>query len=97
MLQIGVQTKNVVNDEHPEEGFAMLRRAGFSNADFSLNGYLLNADIYRASLNRFFDASVSELEHFFLPHKKGAGAAGIVISQMHMPYPAGNKRRGCYV
>lgn len=87
MLQIGVQTKNVVNDEHPEEGFAMLRRAGFSNADFSLNGYLLNADIYRASLNRFFDASVSELEHFFLPHKKGAGAAGIVISQMHMPYP----------
>lgn len=87
MLQLGVQTKNVVNDEHPEEGFAMLKRAGFSCADFSLNGYLLNKDIYQSSLNRFFDASVSELEHFFTPHKKGAQAAGITVNQMHMPYP----------
>lgn len=87
MLQIGVQTKNVVNDEHPEEGFAMLKRAGFSCADFSLNGYLLNTDIYQSSLNRFFDASISELEHFFTPHKKGAEAADITINQMHMPYP----------
>lgn len=87
MLQLGIQTKNVVNDEHPEEGFSMLKRAGFSCADFSLNGYLLNRDIYHASLNRFFDASVSELERFFTPHKKGAEAAGITISQMHMPYP----------
>lgn len=87
MFELGVQTENVVNDEHPEEGFAMLKRAGFSCADFSLNGYLLNTDIYQASLNRFFDASVSELERFFTPHKKGAAAAGITINQMHMPYP----------
>lgn len=87
MLQLGVQTENVVNDEHPEEGFAMLKRAGFSCADFSLNGYLLNTDIYRASLNRFFDAPVSELERFFVPHRNGAEAAGITINQMHMPYP----------
>ena len=87
MLTLGVQTKNVVNDEYPEEGFAMLKRAGFSCADFSLNGYLVNTDIYQASLNRFFDASVSELERFFTPHKRGAEAAGIRINQMHMPYP----------
>lgn len=87
MLQIGVQTKNVVDDEHPEEGFAMLKRAGFSCADFSLNGYLLNTDIYHATLNRFFDASVKELEQFFTPHKNAAKAAQITISQMHMPYP----------
>lgn len=86
-MRIGVQTKNVVNDEHPEEGFAMLKRAGFSCADFSLNGYLLNTDIYQASLNRFFDAPISELERFFTPHKMGAQAAGIAINQMHMPYP----------
>lgn len=87
MLKLGVQTKNAVNDENPEEGFAMLKRAGFSCADFSLNGYLLNTDIYQASLNRFFDASVSELERFFTPHKMGAETAGITINQMHMPYP----------
>lgn len=101
MLELGVQTKNVVNDEHPEEGFALLKRAGFSCADFSLNGYLLNTDIYQASLNRFFDASVSELERFFAPHKQGAKAAGITIHQIHMPYPvyvpAGEKKVNAYL
>ena len=76
MLQRGVQTENIVNDEHPEEGFAMLARAGFSCADFSLNGYLKNTDIYRSRLNRFFDQSVAELERFFAPHKQGAQEYG---------------------
>lgn len=87
MIGIGVQTKNVVNDDCPEEGFAMLARAGFSCADFSLNGYLLNTSLYQSSLNGFFDRSPGELERFFAPHKRGAEAAGITVSQMHMPYP----------
>lgn len=86
-MQIGVQTKNVVYDGYPEEGFALLSRTGFSCADFSLNGYLTNKDIYQADLNSFFNMTVSELEHFFEPHKYGAEAAGITINQMHMPYP----------
>ena len=87
MLGIGVQTKNVISDNHPEEGFDLLRQAGFSCADFSLNGYLLNSSLYQSELNEFFDQSVQELEHFFAPHKQGAEAAGITINQMHMPYP----------
>lgn len=87
MLNIGVQTKNVVFDENPAVGFRMLRDTGFSCADFSLNGYLLNTDLYRAQVNKFFDKSVRELEEYFTPHKEGAKAAGITINQMHMPYP----------
>lgn len=87
MVNIGVQTQNIVNDNHPEEGFTMLRRAGFTCADFNLNGYLSNELLYQFELNSFFDQSVSELEHFFAPHKQAAAAAGIVINQMHMPYP----------
>ncbi len=87
MLRIGVQTKNVVTDTNPAEGFDLLKRAGFSCADFSLNEYLLNSAIYQSERNAFFDKSVKELETFFAPHKKGAEAAGIVINQMHMPYP----------
>lgn len=87
MLRIGVQTKNVVCDEKPAEGFAMLKRAGFSCADFSLNSYLMNKALYNGELNSFFDQSDFELEHFFAPHKKAAGDAGIYINQMHMPYP----------
>jgi len=88
MLQIGVQTKNVVKPEHPEEGFAQLKRAGFSCADFSLNEYLLNTDLYQLKRNTFFDQSEQELEKFFTPYKWGAEAAGITINQMHMPYPS---------
>ena len=87
MLQIGVQTKNVVQDGHPEDGFRMLREAGFSAADFSLNGYLMNTNIYKSELNTFFNASVHELETFFRPHREAAKAVGVRIHQMHMPYP----------
>lgn len=86
-MQIGVQTKNVIYDSSPGEGFDRLRSAGFSCADFSLNSYLLNSELYRFERNAFFDQSVTELEKFFQPHKKGAEDAGIFINQMHMPYP----------
>ena len=87
MLKLGVQTKNVIEDINPAEGFALLKTAGFSCCDFSLNGYLTNTDLYRSEVNSFFDQSVSELETFFTPHKNGARDYGITINQMHMPYP----------
>lgn len=87
MLSIGVQTKNVIEDSCPEQGFAMLRQAGFDCVDFSLNQYLKNTDLYRQNRNDFFDQTEEELENFFAPHKKAAAAAGIRIHQMHMPYP----------
>ncbi|MCH5281300.1 MAG: sugar phosphate isomerase/epimerase [Lachnospiraceae bacterium] len=87
MQGIGVQTKNVVYDEEPLKGFTMLKEAGFSCADFSLNSYLDNKTIYAEELNSFFDRSESQLESFFTAHKKAAAQAGIQINQMHMPYP----------
>lgn len=87
MQRIGVQTKNVVNDNAPLEGFEMLKRAGFNCCDFSLNGYLINTDIYQDKLNRFFDPGIEELIEFFRLHKEAAEIAGIEINQMHMPYP----------
>lgn len=87
MLERGVQTKNVVYDENPFEGFERMRRAGFTCCDFSLNGYLNNTDIYKQNLNRFFDQDIKMLLDFFRPHKEAAAKAGIRVSQMHMPYP----------
>lgn len=87
MNKIGVQTQNVVYDENPAEGFAMLKKAGFSCVDFSLNSYLTNTSLYKKEVNGFFNKSDAELEQYFTPHKTGAKAAGITINQMHMPYP----------
>ncbi len=86
-LRVGVQSRNIVYDDNPAEGFALMKRAGFDCCDFSLNNYLKNTDLYEEKLNRVFDRSVEELRQFFTPHKEGAEAAGITINQMHMPYP----------
>ncbi len=86
-MRLGVQTQNIINDSNPSEGFAMMAKAGFACADFSLNSYLINSSIYRGELNDFFNRTVRELEEFFLPHKRAAGEAGVAIHQMHMPYP----------
>lgn len=87
LLQIGIQTQNVVYDSNPGEGFERLKKSGFSCADFSLNSYLKNTSLYQFELNEFFNKSERELEVFFEPHKKGAETSGITINQMHMPYP----------
>lgn len=87
MMDIGVQTKNIINDQNPLEGFELLQQVGFTCCDFSLNSYLLNSSLYRFETNDFFDKSDTELETFFSPHKKAAKMTGIRINQMHMPYP----------
>ena len=75
MLEIGVQTKNVIEDENPLDGFKKLAAAGFTCCDFSLNSYLYNKDIYAANLNSFFSKSTEELIEFFRPHKEAAKKA----------------------
>lgn len=87
MLRIGVQTKDAIEDTNPLEGFSLLKEAGFTSVDFSLNKYLINKDLYNGKLNAFFDQTVEELERFFQPHKEAALQTGIEIFQMHMPYP----------
>lgn len=86
-LAIGVQSKGIVFDENPLEGFEMMRRAGFSCCDFSLNSYLSNKSLYALELNDFFDRPIEELKRFFSLHREAVGIAGIRINQMHMPYP----------
>lgn len=87
MIKLGVQTKNIVSDNNPLAGYELIKRSGFLCADFSLNSYLTNTDLYKFKLNNFFDKSISELKEYFLPHKKAIKETGIIINQMHMPYP----------
>lgn len=87
MLKIGVQTKGIVGDLSPEEGFGLINRAGFSCADFSLNAYLTNISLYQNEKNTFFDQTDTELERYFGEHKRAAKENNIVINQLHMPYP----------
>lgn len=101
MIRTGVQTRGVISDDSPREGFELLRKAGFSCVDFSLNGYLTNSTLYQNDKNSFFDRTDAELEDFFRSHKNAAKETGITIHQMHMPYPMyvprGNKELNDYL
>ena len=79
MLDISVQTQNVILDDNPLQGFQLLKEKGFAAVDFSLNGYLKNTDLYKNKLNPFFEQTID--------HKEAAQKTGIRIHQMHMPYP----------
>lgn len=87
MLEIGVQTHNVIDDENPLEGFEILKQCGFNTVDFSLNYYLKNTCLYKLERNDFFDKSMRELKEYFTLYKEAAKKTGIRIHQMHMPYP----------
>ena len=84
-LSVGVQSKDIICDDYPIEGFELMKRAGFSCCDFSLNAYITNRSLYALEINDFFDQSIEELEKFFAPHKEAAKITGIQINQMHMP------------
>ncbi len=86
-LPIATQTQNIISDDYPIEGFGLLRRTGFTCCDFSLNAYLSNSLLYDYEKNDFFDQPIHTLKAFFQMHKEAAGASGVRISQMHMPYP----------
>lgn len=84
-LSVGVQSKGIVYDNDPLEGFEMMKRAGFSCCDFSLDSYFTDLSFSSLKSDDFFRKSVQELKDFFAPHKEAAEIAGVKIHQMRMP------------
>lgn len=76
-----------MDDANPDDGYKLLKEAGFQAVDFSLHTYLKNTDIYKQELNSFFNKTTEELKQYFLPQKIAAEKNNIEFHQMHMPYP----------
>lgn len=84
-LAVGVQSKGIVYDNDPLEGFEMMKRAGFSCCDFSLDSPFTNLSFCSKKNDVFFQQPIRELKNFFVPYKEAADTAGIKINQMRMP------------
>ena len=87
MNLVSMQTKNMVLDSDPATGFHLLKQSGFDAADFSLNQYLTNTDLYQLRKTRFFDRPLSVLKEHLSPIASAAQKEQVRIFQMHMPYP----------
>ncbi|MDE5823864.1 MAG: sugar phosphate isomerase/epimerase [Lachnospiraceae bacterium] len=88
-LAVGIQSREIISDDYPLEGFEMIKRAGFSCCDFSLEPFLTNKSKDSLKKHVFFQQSIGKLENFFAPYKRAAQTAGIRINQMNMPYMDG--------
>ena len=64
MLDISVQTQNVILDDNPLQGFQLLKEKGFAAVDFSLNGYLKNALRQNMLLQLFWSRSKGKADLF---------------------------------
>ena len=76
-MHIGVQTKGIIPEKSIDNGFAMIRRAGFDRIDFNLDCFLKNSDLYEGKVNAFFDSSVDDLITYFLQYRVAMEKYGI--------------------
>ena len=101
MLKIGVQSNFWYDRENPLASFEYIKSCGFDAVDFNIDNYLSTAKLNKEGLQEtFFDQSIEEILAYFTPLKEASEKTGVVISQMHAPFPAyfgGNEEVNEYI
>jgi len=71
----------------PEKGYAMLKRAGIDGIQFGMGHYLMSGKVVRAGGPSIMDEPLETIIEAVRPYKEAADKAGIVVSQVHAPFP----------
>ena len=71
----------------PEKGYAMLKRAGIDGIQFGMGHYLMPGKVVRAGGPSIMDEPLETIIEAVRPYKEAADKAGIVVSQVHAPFP----------
>lgn len=88
MLKVGVQSAGWYDNSEPLKSFEYIKSCGFEAVDFNIDHYLNTGKLSKEGLMpTFFDQSVEEILAFFTPLKEASEATGVVIAQMHAPFP----------
>ncbi len=89
MLKVSVQTAAVLDKYGPDEGFRVLREAGFDGVDFNIvDEALPGSKIGRGELDSIYDKSDEEIFEYFRPYKEAAEKYGVSFCQAHAPFPS---------
>ena len=93
MNKIGMQTQCVIQKENIEDGYRMIKEAGFDCVDFNFDDYLSVNDVYAGKINDIFDRPMEEIWADFKPHADAAAEYGLTFGQTHAPFPVMVKGR----
>ncbi len=99
-MKIAVQTGEIVNRFGIEDGFRMIREAGFEAVDANLDHWLTPAQIKSGSLQGcLFERSDAEIREFCGPYIDALSKNGLTITQAHAPFPSrvGDTKVNAYV
>lgn len=91
-MKICIQTGDVIDFFGKEEGYSLLRQAGFEGIDWNLDHTLKNSDIKSGAYagKCIFEKPLDEVKSHFDSELKIIRNNGLCISQAHAPFP-------CYV
>ncbi len=86
-MKLCIQTENILDKRGVEEGFRMIREAGFDSVDFNIDLFYSGKLIAKGEPSDYFSRSDDDIRRDLIPVKEAAAANGIAIHQMHAPFP----------
>ncbi len=87
-MKTAVQTGGIINRFGIEEGFRMIREAGFEAVDANLDHWLTPAQIKSGETrDSLFERSDAEIMDFCAPYLDALSRNGLAITQAHAPFP----------
>ncbi|MBQ2742269.1 MAG: sugar phosphate isomerase/epimerase [Oscillospiraceae bacterium] len=88
MVKVGVQSGGWYNDSDPLGSFEYIKECGFEAVDFNIDMYFSTRELAASGKkNELFEKPVEEVLDFFTPLKKASEETGVIVSQMHAPFP----------
>ena len=88
MLKVGVQSGDWYDNDRPLESLEYIKECGFEAIDFNIDNYLDTQRLAKEGVHEtFFDQPIEDILKFFEPLKEATEKTGIIISQMHAPFP----------
>lgn len=87
MHKLGIQSLGTVRQDNIEDGYRLIKEAGFDCVDFNMDEYLTCNMVYDNQINDIFDRPIEEIWEDFRPHAEAAAKYGLTFEQMHAPFP----------
>ncbi len=86
-MKIGVQTGGILDRFGLDEGFRIIKEAGFDCVDFNIDHGMAYKSIVNGVCESDFDKSYDEIAESLRPCKEAAAKYGISFYQAHAPFP----------